>query len=99
MIGFTLGSVFGLSLCPHLVSTSISFLFFSYLFHRFLLVIVDMVQEESATGESLETELIDGDDDVATVEGTGQVDNDPNRSGFARKRSTKEEVDDAVRKR
>ena len=38
-----------------------------------MLVIVDMVEEESAIGESLETELIDGDDDVATVEGTGQV--------------------------
>ena len=58
-----------------------------------------MVEGEAATGESVETELIDRDDDVATVEGTGQVDNDQNRSGFARKRSTKDEVDDEVRKR
>lgn len=58
-----------------------------------------MVEEESNTGESLDTELIDGEDGVATVEGTGQVDNDPNRGGFSRKRSTKDEVDDEVRKR
>ena len=58
-----------------------------------------MVEEESNTGASIDTELIDGEDVVTIVEGTAQVDNDPNRSGYARKRSIKNQVDDEVRKR
>ena len=58
-----------------------------------------MVEEEPTTTEDPETEPTGVDGSVAVVVTTVEANDNPNRSDFSRKRSTKEKVGDEVRKR